>query len=329
MNVRRVRFVASAVGSVTLLVSTPGLAADWAVEVDCVELGVEARSELEVRHLVELRALPGEPATLLIRCTEGSVEGAWRREGVILSSRSVTRTSGDDLLEVGHWLASMLIGVVEEQGALPAAPSAPPKAAEPAPEPSLPAPALEPRANEPAPTSVLVGPVEPPKPSRPAWSVGAAVSYHLFGTELPGSIGPSLDGTLTLVDRFGLHGALGYEWSQGSAAGFSTREAWLGLHADFALLSWLSFEVGPALSILTVAGSTEATSAGQTSATAGIDVALRGVAPWPGMGGFGSVGLRSLARSREVRVNEEAVLTVPSWQASFLLGVQFGGGSKK
>jgi hypothetical protein len=325
------------VGWVTLLVSTPALAADWAVEVDCVELGIEARSELEVRHLVELRSLPGEPGTLLIRCSEGSVEGAWQRDGVTLSSRAVTRAAGDDLLEVGHWLASMLIGTVEEQGGLPAAPSDQPTAVEPEPGPRSPAPVgkAEPTAEAaPAPEhpierarAIAVAPAR--APLRPAWTVGVAVSYHLFGSEVPGSIGPSLDGTLTLADRFGLHGAVGYEWSQGSAAGFSTREAWLGLHADFAVLPWLSFEVGPALSILTVTGSTAATSGEQTSTTVGVEVALRGVLPWPGIGGFGSLGLRSLARSREIRVEDQAVLTVPGWQASFLLGVQFGGGGKK
>jgi len=315
-------------------------AEQWAVSIDCPELNVEARAELEVRHLVELRAVPGEPATLLLRCTDNTVEGAWQRDGQTISRRFVTRTPGDKLLELAHWLASMLIGVVQADGvpmrvqdvkAQTTAPSAgaagaalpvnaePKPVAKPPPE----------RSPAPAPAPARKSSQRASSPAfRLPWSLGLAASSHLFATEIPGSLGPSLHGTRSLSERFGVHAALGYEWSLGEVAGFSSQEAVAAAHLDTAVRPWLSVLVGPVLSVFRVKSEAHANDT-RHSTTAGLDVLARVAAPWSGFGPFAQLGMRGLLRPREVRRGDEVVWSIPSWQAVLVIGAQFGGTPKK
>lgn len=308
----------STLAALIALGAAPASAASWEVRVECPELGAEARAELEVRHLVELRGLPGEPATLEIRCAPTSVEGAWQRGDTIVSRRSVSRAAGDDLLELGHWLASMLVGAAQQQGVpLRAVPETPAPAAEPE------------RAATAAPHAERPRPAAPRITLRAPWTLGLAMSSHIFATELPGSAGPSLVGSLSLMDRFGLHAALGYEWGFGRVSGFGAQEALAAVHFDAAVAPWLSVLVGPSLSVVRVVRHDNGAEAPRFSTTAGVEALARASFPWSGLGAFVEVGVRGLAASREIRRDAAEVLTIPSWQTVVVLGAQLGGQSEK
>lgn len=308
--------------------------------VECAELSAEQRAEVEVRHLVELQSLPGEPSTLRLRCTSTSVEGVWQRGEATLSSRSVSRTPSDNLVEVTHWLASMLIGVRQEQGPQESDAASPDVTsvtlqATPSPSPAgvagEPASTIESASSGPSPSSSAGAgdaPLPAPSPRRTprSWGLGVAASYHLLGTEIPGTLGPSVDASLGLGGRFGLHLALGYEWSQGTAASISAGEAALGVHVTTALTPWLGVLLGPSLSIVNVASST---SEAYWSTTVGAEFLLRGRLPNPGFGAFAAVGVRGLAVARDVQLGDETSLTIPTWQGVFQLGMHFAGPPKR
>lgn len=327
----------------------------WAVVVECPELSAEQRAELEVRHLVELQALPGTPATLVIRCSEDAVEGSWQRQGVTLSKRSVTRAEGDDVVELGHGIASILIGVREVHAADSSltSSSAEKEGAPPSPPPDPSREGVAPATSGETATSTNASlkedtpqvadaeregaqqaeasPVSTtsPAPRRLPWSVGVGASAHYLGTQVPLTLGPVFEGTVRILDSVGVQAALSAEWGMGRADGFGVREIAPSVHADLMVTPWLSVLVGPVLSVLLVKGNTEVTSQRSVATTGGVEILLRGSTPWRGAGAFGAVGLRALGRAREVRVDGEIALSIPQWQAGMMLGFQWGGENKK
>lgn len=57
------------------------------------------------------RALLASRKPWSLRCGAESSEGRWEQNGEVLSRRSVARAPNDDVLELAHWMASVLIGI--------------------------------------------------------------------------------------------------------------------------------------------------------------------------------------------------------------------------
>lgn len=318
-----------------LVISSVGSAhaeQDWALRVDCPELTTEQSAEVEVRHLIELRSLAEAPATLHIRCAEVTVDGSWVRDGVLLSKRSVTRTSNDDLLELAHWMASILVGIRPgKTEASSTAPSAPLQQREDAdasvrrgePRPPLePSPAIPPETEGEGRSSPTSGSAHARTSSSRAWFVGGGASYHHWDSEVVGSLGPTLDAGVFLLRRWGIHGVVSYEWGLGRGHGIASREAALSIHAVARAAPWLFLLAGPVLSIIRVRGDTQKTDQAHVTTTFGAEVSLRAQFP-ERLGGFAVLGLRALASAREVRVDDALSLYIPSWQWFGAVGFQF------
>jgi hypothetical protein len=161
------------------------------------------------------------------------------------------------------------------------------------------------------------------------WTMGVGVAYQHWGSQVAGSLGPTVDATWALSDRFRIHGAIRYQWALGRAQGFSAEEAGVGMHAGVALLPGMDLLLGPVLAVSSVSGDTAATSRANTSVEFGGELLLQGRFPRLGPGAYAEVGMRRMLESIQVELNGESALTIPGWRFFVGTGFRFGGPSTK
>jgi hypothetical protein len=313
----------------------------WAVRVDCAELSAEDRAEIEVRHLVELETLQGAPQTLVLSCNETSVSGGWEHQGQVVSQKLVTRAKGDNLLELHHWLASMLasvgpgnLNVEPEVGASGAAPAqvepngagSPPKDVPPVLA-TTPVDGTTSGASLPPKNSRSDRPGELSSSSRALlhpWRVGFGGTYEHWGSEVPGAAGFLLDGSFTFHRPLALHASASYSWAIGDAAGFSARAGALGLHLEAEILPYFAVLAGPLVSLTELYDAQDGTRAAYNAVTLGGELFGRLNLPVRGLGAFLALGVRGLVSERRIRLNGEDQLSVPAVQGLFVLGAEWG-----
>lgn len=304
------------------------------VLIRCEQLSAEERARVEVRVLTELRTVRAPPGVLELTCEETSVRGGWRKDGALHDARNLSVAPGDDRTEMLLWISSLLLETAGDRSPGPAPPAGqddPPATEGPelAPEES---PALVPPA---APTEPPAQSGPPPaqenaepgreqeKKSSPAFpfSLGAALLYGHYGTELAGSLGPELTGHLGVLGPFGGSAALSIAFGTEQPSSLTLIEGALSIGADYALFPGALLNVGPVLSFAQVSDGEVA----RGSLTAGVEASLRVQWPRP-FGGFAQAGIRGLIDERRaVSTNQDDTVAfagtlIPHWYPFFAIG---------
>lgn len=310
------------------------------VRVDCPELAPEQIAAVEARQMSELLSQDAQGGTLLLVCLPDRVSGIWQEDGVTVESRFLSRNATDSAVELLHWLASVLLELRTQRQATPAgagtsgaaagAAIATQPLAPTADSPPAPAPPPSPAATEPRPpTDSVESPTmdaaaEPPaKPS--SWTLALSATYAHFGTEIPGALGPRAAVSYRLLPRLDLVAATDVEIGLASSEGFGAFDVGFALGASCELFPFLALWLAPRLVLTTFSMPPNTTTGSSATVVAGgALLAVRGRLPLRPLSPFFDIGLDVTAPARRATLGEERnpVLTVPTWQGLFAMGVE-------
>lgn len=316
------------------------------VRVDCPELEQSQLAAIEARHLSELLSQGAARGSLHLVCSSDHVTGSWEEGGAVLDSRTLSRNAGEDAVELLHWLASVLLEMRRERetdrrAPLAEATSVPSTATHEAGEPRSSAGPLETPADEgetmepsgrgaPAPEASNSGPDSPSGDEEAAatgrLTVDAAVMYAHYGTELVGAFGPRVGLRLALLDRLQLavlmDGRVGLMPQGTASAGFGMVETAVALGATYSVTPHISFTVAPVFALVFFSAPANLSGPASPGVAGGLSALVRGKLPLGTARPFVDVGIEGAFPPRQVTRSGEPVLTVPTWRAILVLGVE-------
>lgn len=309
-----------------LWVSIPVCVANTGLEVmvDCPELDAEQRAAIQARQMSELRTRSIDEGILSLSCTADEVLGVWSQQGEIYSQRKMSRESGDDVNELLQWLGGMLI---DTRGASPLSAV---QGEGPPPEEESATVAAENVPTAPEQTRVALPTVlASAKPqssglsSTSVWRVGIGGVFHLWGTQVAGTLGPEVEVDALWRRKWGAALRWGALFSADSPSGFGVQDYQVGALAQWSPFEELRVGLGPLVSLLNVAAPQEAVGRASTLVTWGASV--RGEYShevWKTIL-FAAVGMDWLATRREILLNDQVLIVAPAWQGAFNLGVKW------
>ncbi len=328
------------------------------VQVLCEELDSERRAAIEARQLGELKTRGGAQGLLELSCAPTLVTGSWSVGGRKVAQRSLSRTPKEDPSELLHWLAAMLLETREERAqagiddvALAAGPLLPAdlekteteqtatgpdevQATEPEPDEIPPPPPPEAPPESPTRFTDSSPPPLPPteqqtqndqsndsvRDQRLHLVAGASAKYQHWGSELTGSWGPALSAGVEAFEHSTIEGEFSPQFAVRRADDFGATE-WTGtLRYCAAPLANLEGCIGGAYSHIALSRPSSLTGDDTTSRSLGGELLLRALLRSRTTKYFVGLGLRTLARDREVLLNEDEIARIPRLQMLFALG---------
>ncbi len=303
------------------------------VTVACAELDPEQRAAIQARQLSELRTRGIDEGTLMLACSVGQVSGTWSRAGENYAQRTMSREPSDDVSELLQLLGGIVIDTRqstplpprEEQEPIDEVPEVESKqnvalatVAEqkdqkrPQPEPQ------QPKNSTPAFNQESEG--QPTAP--PVWSLGLGVAFQLWGTAMVGTLGPEVEVAASWKQTWGCALRVGAQFGLQNPREFSLRDYHIGALALWSPVERVRFGLGPFVSLLDVTAPQLAVGNASSLTTWGASVRGQYAYEMSGFSLFANTGLDWLATRREILLNDEVVIQVPTWQGVLTLGLE-------